>query len=189
MLQPATVPSKLTLFFVILLLQEVHTFAVEVSQPPMPQVDISRSLDYQLWPAAPVSEIQREGGALERKDEVVCFRPCVVQVGDRHNAVVRSFFHFEKIAPQAGYKQKRYLDEELRSVAINDITGSSPPIIPPSLVPPGGDDFARCVQNLILGEFVAQLGEKGVVEVVPRHTTVDQPVDRTAILAVLRPCG
>lgn len=34
---------------------------VKVSQLPMPQVGVSRSLYYQLWYAAAVGEIQRTG--------------------------------------------------------------------------------------------------------------------------------
>lgn len=63
----------------------------------MPQVSTSRSLYYQLWRAAPVDQIQREGvdiacQLLERKDEGACLQPWVAYVEDRHDAVVTACF-------------------------------------------------------------------------------------------------
>lgn len=82
---------------VVLLLQKVQAFAVWVSQPPISQVGVSRSLHCQLWRTAPAGEIQREEVEVarqcsKRKRRVVCFQPRVVHTEDRYDAVVRSSF-------------------------------------------------------------------------------------------------
>lgn len=92
---------------VILLIQMDHTFAVEVSQPAIPQVGVSHGLHYQLWGATPVDKFQREGVEVacqlfERKGEVVRLQPCIADIEKRHDAAMCTLLDWEQVTGHNG---------------------------------------------------------------------------------------
>lgn len=98
-------------------------------------------------------------------------------------------FTEKKAGPLTRYNQTRYFDEKLRSVTIDDVATEKFPGSPIQLVPLGGGNFERCMQNLLLNEFVPQPWNRGVVKVVSRRTAVYQHVGRAAVPSAPKPHG
>lgn len=81
----------------------------------MPQGGGSGGLHCQLWRAAAVDDIQREGvevarQPLKQKDIVACHQCCVVHVKYQPDAVVHRLLSQEQVAPDARYNRTRELD-------------------------------------------------------------------------------